>query len=89
MTLTGFLSGFLKAFIGGIQVFIAAMLVTFYVNWQIGREQRNAPVSILEWTALITVTGGVGVASAALVLVLAGLGFAFEWVIREITPYLI
>ena len=89
MTLTGVFSGFLKAFIGGLQVFIAAMLVTFYVNWQIGREQRNAPVSVLEWTALVGFTGTVGAASAALVLILAGLGFAFEWVMREITPYLI
>lgn len=89
MTLTGVLSGFLKAFIGGLQVFIAAMLVTFYVNWQIGREQRNAPVSILEWGALFGFTGTVGVASAALIFILAGLGFAFEWVMREITPYLV
>ena len=44
------------------------------------------PVSILEWGALFGIYGTVGVASAALIFILAGLGFAFEWVMREITP---
>ena len=89
MTLTGFLSGFLKAFIGGFQVAVAAFLVTTYVSWQIGREQRGAPIGWWEW-------GIVGSASVALmatatfaVFILVALAYAFQWVLDVVTPYLI
>jgi hypothetical protein len=89
MTLTGFLSGFLKALIGGTQVAIAAGLVTLYVNWQIGREQRQAPISWWEWGLVGTTSAAVVAAAAASVFVLAAIAYAFQWVLDVVTPYLL
>ena len=88
MTMTGFLSGFLKALVGSLQVAIAAALVTFYVSWQIKREQRQLSVSWWEWGIVGTATASLVVTAAGAIIILASLAYALQWVIDSTLPYL-
>jgi hypothetical protein len=89
MTLTGVLSGFLKALIGCIQVGIAASLVTLYVTWQIGREQQQKPVAWWEWGVVGSATLSVFLCAAGAFLLLIGLVYALQWALDSTLPYLL
>jgi hypothetical protein len=88
MTLTGVFSGFVKAIIGSIQVALAALFVTMYVNWQIGREQRDAPIGWWEWGLLGGSTLTVAGLATASVLVLAALAYAFQYILDTMSTWL-
>jgi len=89
MTLTGILSGPLKAVAGGVQVGIGAALVTSYVNWQVRREQKAIPIAWWEWGLVAGSTAALLLTAIGMVFALAGLAFAFQWVLDSMNAWLL